>query len=117
MTDATLVLQRHRNLLAERPDLRDKLEREREVLLLAPDQILHAAAPATYLVRLGKVRVSEFLADGREITRAVLQGGAVLKTLQDGAIDPEADAYVLHDCVLMALGEAELWRLPADSEI
>ena len=111
----TLTLHRGPNLLAERPDLRDRLEQEREVVQLAANQILHASAPATYLVRLGKLRVSEFLADGREITRAVLQAGAVLETTTDGAqADPEADVYVLRDCVLMALGEAELWLLPAN---
>jgi CRP-like cAMP-binding protein len=111
---ATLALHRRRNLLAERPDLREHLEQEREVVQLAPDQILHAAAPATYLVRLGKLRVSEFLDDGRELTRAVLQAGAVLDTDTDRrTTDPAADIYVLRDCVLMALGETELWLLPA----
>ena len=110
----TLTLHRGPNLLAERPDLRERLEKEREVDQLAADQILHATAPATYLVRLGKLRVSEFLTDGREITRAVLQAGAVLETAMDGAAtDPEADVYDLRECVLMALGEAELWLLPA----
>jgi hypothetical protein len=111
---ATVALHRQRNLLAERPDLRERLEQEREVVQLAPDQILHADAPATYLVRLGKLRISEFLDDGREITRAVLQAGAVIDTATDGrTVDPADDVYVLRDCVLMALGETELWLLPA----
>jgi len=112
----TLTIHRGRNLLAERPDLREHLEKEREVVLLAADQILHATPPATYLVRLGKLRVSEFMADGREITRAVLQAGAVLETTADGATpDAQTDIYLLRDCVLMALGETELWSLPADA--
>ena len=111
---ATLALHRQRNLLAEQPELRRRLEQEREVVQLAPDQILHADAPATYLVRLGKLRISEFLDDGREITRAVLQAGAVLDTATDGRpAQAAADVYVLRDCVLMALGETELWLLPA----
>ena len=56
----------------------------------------------------------EFLPDGREITRAVLQAGSLLVTAVGNAdADPEADVYVLRDCVLMALGEAELWLLPS----
>ena len=110
----TLEMHRDRNVLAERPDLRERLEKDRVVVQLAPDQILHTEAPATYLVRLGKLRVSEFLPDGREITRAVLQAGALLITsVGNEDADPAADVYVLRDCVLMALGEAELWLLPA----
>ena len=109
-----LEVHRDRNFLAERPDLRERLEKNRVIVQLATDQILHAEAPATYLVRLGKLRVSEFLPDGREITRAVLQAGSLLVTAVGNAdADPEADVYVLRDCVLMALGEAELWLLPS----
>lgn len=111
--DPTLALHRDANVFAERQDLRAKLEKERQVVRLAPDQLLHPETPAAYVVRLGKLRVSEFQADGREITRAVLQAGATFTTAgEDQGADPAADVYILGDLVLMALGEAELWQLP-----
>jgi hypothetical protein len=112
----TLTLHRHQNIFTERADLRERLERHRAAVQLSPDQLLHAEVPATYLVRLGKLRVSEFLEDGREITRAVLQAGALLTTDTGGpAPDAAADTYLLGDCVLMALGETELWRVPPEA--
>ena len=67
-----------------------------------------------YLVRLGRLRVSEFLDDGREITRAVLQAGAMFRTSPAGESEPDAgaDIYDLSHIVLMALGETEVWLLP-----
>lgn len=112
----TLTLHRRRNVFTERADLRERLEQDHSAVLLAPDQILHAASPATYVVRLGKLRVSEFLPDGREITRAVLQAGSLLGTALDGPRPaPAADVYDLGECVLMALGETELWRVPPEA--
>lgn len=112
----TIALVRGANIFAADPERADRLEKLRRAVLLAPDQVLHPDVPATYVVRLGKLRVSEFLADGREITRAVLQAGAVLATAAPGRdADPAADVYILPDTVLMALGEAELWRLPPDA--
>jgi hypothetical protein len=109
----TLALQREVNVLAERQDLRRRLEKERRTVRLAPDQLLHVEWPAVYVVRLGKLRVSEFRPDGREITRAVLQAGAVFDvTGESRDADPAADVYILGDLVLMAFGEVELWRLP-----
>jgi hypothetical protein len=115
MTDDAplIVLHRGANIFAHDPGRAERLERTREVVPLAPDELLHAEVPAVYVVRLGKLRVSQFLADGHEITRAVLQAGAALTTLAGGRdADPAADAYILQDIVLMALGEVELWRLP-----
>ncbi len=110
---ATLTLHRGANVFAERQDLRAKLEKDRQVVRLAPDQILHPVVPSTYLVRLGNLRVSELLPDGREITRAVLQAGALFE-LEANARDaaPADDVYILSDLILMALGESKLWLLP-----
>jgi len=112
----TLALRREANVFTEHRDLRERLEKERRVVHLAPDQLLHPEYPAAYVVRLGKLRVSEFRPDGREITRAVLQAGAVFDLSagdpDDPDADPVADVYILDDLVLMALGEVELWRLP-----
>jgi hypothetical protein len=112
----TVALHRDAHLFASRPDLAAEFERKRTRILLAPDQLLHAEAEMAYLVRLGRLRVSEFLPDGREITRAVLQAGAMFRTRAPGATapDPEADVYDLDHIVLMALGEIELWALPPD---
>jgi len=117
--EATVSLHRDTHLFASRPDLAERLERSRERILLAPDQLMHAVPDRTYLVRLGRLRVSEFMDDGREVTRAVLQAGAMFRTSAGGnsAPDAGADVYVLSHIVLMALGEVELWSLPPDEPI
>jgi len=115
MTDDAplIVLHRGANIFAHDPERAERLEKLRQMIPLAPDELLHVQVPAVYVVRLGKLRVSQFLADGREMTRAVLQAGAALTTLGAGRdADPETDTYILQDIVLMALGEAELWQLP-----
>ena len=111
-----VILHRNANIFAHDPGRAERLEKLRQIVPLAPDELLHAEVPAVYVVRLGKVRVSEFLPDGREMTRAVLQAGAALTTHAEGRdADAAADTYILRDIVLMALGEAELWRLPPDA--
>lgn len=115
MSTTTVILHRDTHLFAKRPDLVGKLEKQRDRILLAPDQLLHAVPDCAYLVRLGRLRVSEFLADGREVTRAVLQAGAMFRTGQagSGSPDPAADIYDLAHIVVMALGDVELWALAA----
>ena len=110
-----LVIRRDTRLFATRPDLMERLEKQRELIHLAADQLLHAEAPRDHIVRRGKLRVTQFLPDGREVSRAVLQAGAVLLTRRqdDQAADPVADRYLVEDLVVMALGEVELWALPA----
>lgn len=112
-----LLLHREAHLFARRPGLMEKLAAERETISMAADQLLHPAVPRDHIVRRGKLRVTQFLPDGREITRAVLQAGAVMLT-RPGAermADPAADRYLISDLVLMALGEVELWALPASA--
>ena len=110
----TVSLHRDTHLFAKRPDLAERLEKSRERVLLAPDQLMHAVPDHTYLVRLGRLRVSEFMDDGREVTRAVLQAGAMFRTSAAGISEPDAgaDIYDLAHIVLMALGEVELWSVP-----
>jgi hypothetical protein len=110
-----LVIRRDTHLFATRPGLMERLAKERKLVALAADQLLHPDTPRDHIVRRGKLRVTQFLADGREVTRAVLQAGAVLLTRNeaDQEADPEADRYLVGDLVLMALGEVELWVLPA----
>ena len=110
-----LVLHRETHLLAADRPLMDQLRQKSRPLRLAADQIHHPAVPGECLVRLGKIRISQFLPDGREITRAVLQAGAafVTRAAPAGGADPLADVYCLPEMVIMALAEAELWELPA----
>ncbi len=110
-----LSLRRDEHLFSRQPELAGELAQVRRVLPLAPDQLLHPVVPAVYLVRRGRLRVTQLLADGREITRAVLQAGAGFETQADGAADPQRDTYPLADMILAALGETELWQVPAGS--
>lgn len=112
-----IKLNRDAHFFVTRSGLAERLEKIRQVVYLAPDQLLHPESEAEYIVRLGKLRVSEFLDNGREITRAVLQAGSVLivRPSQDHGDNPASDVYNLPDMVLMALGETELWSVPVGS--
>jgi hypothetical protein len=107
---------------ADRVRLRE-LERGREIVSLVPAQLFHPPAAIDAVVRRGKLRVSEFLPDGQEVTRAVLQNGAVFRTRPVGFTASGEDAggagaasrSNLADTVLTALGETELWILPPGS--
>lgn len=113
--EPALRLHRNARLFADRPEVAERLARARRALPLAPDQLLHPEVPAAYLVRRGRLRVTQLLPDGREITRAVLQAGAGLESLPGGRSDASADIYPLADVILAALGEAELWQVPPGS--
>jgi hypothetical protein len=120
MTEAPrqiLTMARDAHFFSARPQLAEKLAKTRRRILLAPDQLLHPEVPLTYIVRLGKLRVTQFLPNGAEVTRAVLQAGALLTAgeITQGEADPTADVYYLSEMVLMALGEVELWALPASA--
>ena len=119
MNEKAMVICLHRtaHFFSTRAGLAERLEKSRKLVYLAPDQVFHPLADSEYIVRLGKLRVSQFLEDGREITRAVLQAGSVIKIRppQDHGDNPASDVYSLPDMVLMALGETELWLLPAGS--
>ncbi len=112
-----LTIRRDAHFFSARPLLAEKLEQTRKRILLAPDQLLHPEVPMAYIVRLGKLRVTQFLPTGAEVTRAVLQAGALLTTenISTGEADPAAEVYHLSEMVLMALGEVELWALPTMS--
>ncbi len=78
---------------------------------LTSDQILHPDTPQHYIVRKGKIRISQFLDDDREITRTILQAGSVFSTFnkEDIGDKPAADIYSLPGIVVMSLTETELW--------
>jgi hypothetical protein len=119
--DAFFTVHRDVRLFARRLDLVRRVEPQRDLVPLAPDQLFHPVVPCDGAVRLGNLRVSEFLDDGSEVTRAVLQAGAVFVTRPapaasaDGRAAPAlpAGTFALANTVLMALGETELWILPA----
>lgn len=115
--DLQFSLLRNSHYFSNRPGAAEKLESLCDPVRLVPDQLLHPGGPADWVVRRGKLRLSQFLPDGREITRSVLQAGSVFFTRHPAAgakpvDDPEADRYVLADIVVMALNEGEVWRLP-----
>jgi CRP-like cAMP-binding protein len=112
-----LVLQRNAQIFANRADLAEQLKDIRTVVDLAPEELLHPAEPAELVVRRGKLRISQLLPDGREVTRAVLQAGGVLTIVpvDSNGENPADDLYSLPDLILMALGEVRLWRLPPGS--
>jgi hypothetical protein len=108
---------RKAHVFARPRDVVERLERERTSVQLAPDQLYHPNHELDGIVRRGNLRVSEFLSDGREVARAVLQAGATFRTRSQ---PPDRDgerlderSYELGRVVLMALGETELWILPA----
>jgi hypothetical protein len=106
---AVFLLRRDAHLFSHQPGIAERLAGVRSALPLAPDELVHPDVPADYLVRLGKLRLSQLLPDGREVTRAVL----TTRPPDEAAADPATDAYPLGDVILMAMGEAELWALPA----
>jgi len=121
----TLIhIDRDTHFFVENASRMEELEEQCEVLVLASDQLLHPRTPRHYVVRQGKLRVSQFLDDGREVVRAVLQAGARLSTEaspEDAAESPTAvgdkpaaDLYSLTSIVIMALGETELWAFSED---
>ncbi len=112
----TLAPDRDARLFATHAPLMERLREVRAARRLAPDELLHPAPPCDLVVRRGNLRVSELLADGREVTRAVLQAGAVCRVRTgDGDIGDTGDSplYSLASTMLMALGEVDVWILPA----
>ncbi|MFO7654884.1 MAG: hypothetical protein R6X25_13865 [Candidatus Krumholzibacteriia bacterium] len=105
------TFQRDVRLFARRREVVRRVEKERLSVELAPEQLFHPGGPCDGSVRLGNLRVSEFLADGSEVTRAVLQAGAVFRVRLAAEAAP-GSGYDLDRLVLMALGETELWIVP-----
>lgn len=121
-------------LFATRRSLAERLEKDRTAVPLVADQLFHPDVPCDGVVRLGSLRVTRFLPDNREVTLAVLQAGNTFVTR--AVTDPQPtdppltnpqpadpprsdstppDLYNLADILLMALGDTELWILPAEA--
>jgi hypothetical protein len=113
----TIALDRDARLFATRRGLVQRLGAVRVNRFLRSDELCHPEPPCDLVVRRGNLRVSELLDDGREVTRAVLQAGAVCRVRVDGPGEhgdaPDSPLYSLGHTVLMALGETEIWILPA----
>lgn len=115
----TLTFQRDARLFATRRALAAQLAQSRRRLLLVSDELLQLPVPADVVVRRGNLRITELLADGREVTRAVLQAGATCCTRDADATGSQpgdeggAGLYRLRDMILMALGDTEVWLLAA----
>ncbi len=113
----TVSLDRDARFFATRRALADELRHRRHKVRLVADELLHPDPPCDLVVRRGNLRVSELLDDGREVTRAVLQAGAICRVRVDEdpahGDHPDSPLYTLGHTVLMALGEVEIWTLPA----
>lgn len=71
--------------------------------------------PCDAVVRQGNLRVCERLPSGREVTRAVLQTGAIYRVRESSAdVSEAADSslYSLAVIELIALTDTEIWMLP-----
>jgi hypothetical protein len=105
-TDLRLKLLRDARLFMRRPEAMERLAVRAESLHLGTDQLAHPAREADLVVRRGRIRLAEFLPDGREIGRSVLQAGSCCLIRAD-----EGD-FPLSMTTIMALGPSELWQLP-----
>ncbi|MBC8425898.1 hypothetical protein H8E07_17440 [bacterium] len=105
-----LLLVRNASLFVRHPELRDELGDHSEVRELAQDELFHPVCPADFVVRLGRLRLTEFLPDGREVTHSVLQSGSCFMTRKEASA--VESTYPLDRTTLMALGDAKIWHLP-----
>lgn len=118
-----LSFEREARIFATRRELVERLRGSHRKLSLVADELVHPVPPCDLVVRRGNLRLSELLPDGREVTRAILQAGAVCRVRtgrRDGPAVTHGEAaesplYSLASTVLMALGESDLWLLPAGS--
>ena len=99
------------HLFGRRPDLMETLHQDTTVLHLCANELVDLDPVADWVVRLGRIRLAEFLDDGRELTRGVLEAGSCFIT----RCEDIPDGLVRDRVTVMALGETELWRCDADA--
>lgn len=110
-----LTLHGEAHLFGRRPELMEALATEARRQRLVIDQLVDLDPVADWIVRRGRLRLAEFLPDGRELARGVLETGTCFTT-RTGPPDPDDDRSLDRDRItLMALGESELWRLDPDA--
>jgi hypothetical protein len=89
----------------------DILQQDAVVLHLCANELVDLDPVADWVVRLGRIRLAEFIDDGRELTRGVLEAGSCFITRCEDISNGLARDRV----TVMALGETELWRCDADA--
>jgi len=99
------------HLFGRRPDLLDDLQREADVLQLVANELVDIDPIADWVVRRGRLRLAEFLDDGREMTRGVLEAGSCFVTRSEDDFEGLPRDLV----TVMALGDTELWRCDPDT--
>lgn len=115
----TLEVVRDARVFSAGADRIRELETLASVHRLLAGQELELEPPCDLVVRQGNLRVTEYLPDGREVTRAVLQTGMVCR-LRAGEPAARSDAsgsplYSLAATALISLGASEIWQLPTDA--
>ena len=105
------VLLRDARLFVRRPELRSILKELKTSIDMAPHQIFKPRPDTDYVIRLGRLRLAEFLPDGREIARGVLQAGSCFLTRPESRYR-DREGTKTAAILLMALGEIEIWSLP-----
>lgn len=112
-----LVIDRNARVFTAGPERTRALAAQATVHRLMAGQHLLVDDPADIVVRQGSVRVREQLADGRKVTRAVLQTGMLGRVMPTGAPSAAGGGQELsaERCQFNALGESEVWVLPPGS--
>ncbi len=106
-----LALHGEAHLFGRRPTLMDDLHPEATVLHLCANELVDLDPVADWVVRLGRIRLAEFLDDGRELTRGVLEAGSCFIT----RCEDIPNGWIRDRVTVMALGETELWCCDADA--
>jgi hypothetical protein len=115
-TDATLTFDRDARVLVAGSENARRLAASATIVELSGGETLVPDPSCDLVVRQGNLRVSERLAGGREVTRAVLQTGMVGRVRSSAARhgDTAGSAlYSLETIELKALTDTEIWQLPA----
>jgi len=116
-TGGTLEVVRDARVFTAGTDRIREMENQSTVHRLLAGQELELESACDLVVRQGNVRLCEYLPDGREVTRAVLQTGMVCHLRPGGpTVRSDADGsslYSLEATSLVSLGASEVWQLPA----
>jgi hypothetical protein len=111
---ATFQIDRTARVLVTGSDQARRLAQAAIIVELGAGETWRPDPPCDLVIRQGNLRVLEQLADGRQVTRAVLQTGMVarLRPAPDGVSEPvDSSLYSLEALELTALTETEIWRL------
>jgi len=110
-TQGTVQIDRHARVFTAGADRTRELAAAASVHRLMTGQVFTPEAPCDLVMRHGSLRVREQLPDGRRVTRAVLQTGAVCRLRTGDSVADDSPLYSLETMNFVALGEAEVWQL------